>query len=115
MLAIAAFFMGFAIGIGVLATVGRALGTAPELGGWTLAFGVTAAVAFVATGLLHGLPEIALTTGLVSIALAFAGVFVGIGGLLRGVRRWPLWVGLVSAGAPAVMWLSVVMSGLRAS
>lgn len=89
-------------------------GNTPKLGGWTLAFGVIAAVAFVATGLLQGLPEIALTTGLASIALAFAGVLVGVGGLLRGVRRWPLWAGLVLAGAPAVAWIAFLMGSLRA-
>jgi len=113
MLAIAGFALGVVIGIIVLATVGRRAGTADRLGRWTLTFGIVSAVSFVATGLIHGLIEVALVTGLTSITLASAGVFVGVGGLLRGVRQWPLWVGMLLAGAPAVAWLSVLMTSLQ--
>lgn len=113
MLAIAGIALGVVIGIIVLATVGRRPGTADRLGRWTLTFGVVSAVSFVATGLIQGLIEVALVTGLTSITLAFAGILVGFGGLLRGVRQWQLWVGMVLAGAPAVAWLSVFMTSLQ--
>lgn len=112
MLASMAFLFGVGVGVVVLATVGRAPGTAPELGGWALALGSLAAVAFLATGLIQGLPEIALTTGLASIALAFSAVLVGIGALRRGVRGRTTWLGLLLAGVPAVAWLAFLVGNL---
>ena len=112
MLATMAFGLGVAVGLVVLATVGRAPGTAPELGGWALALGVLAAVGFVATGLVQGASVIAPLAGLASIALAAATILVGIGGLLRGARGWPTWVGLVLGGAPALLWIAFLFGNL---
>jgi hypothetical protein len=112
MLASMAFVLGVVVGIVLLATVGRAPGTAPELGGWALALGVLAAVGFVATGLVQGASFIAPLAGLASIALAAATVLVGIGGLLRGARGWPTWVGLVLGGAPALLWIAFLFGNL---
>ncbi len=41
----------------------------------------------------------------VSIALAFAAVASGLGGVIRGDRRWPIWLGLAIALVPAVFWV----------
>lgn len=112
MLASMAFLFGVGVGLVVLATVGRAPGTAPELGGWTLALGTLAAVAFAATGLIQGLPEIALTAGLASIALAFSAVLVGIGALRRGARGRATWLGLLLAGLPAMAWIAFLVGNL---
>ncbi len=107
-----AFLFGVGVGLIVLATVGRAPGTAPELGGWALALGALAAVGFVATGLIQRLPEIALTAGLASIALAFSAVLVGIGALSRGARGRTTWLGLLLGGLPALAWIAFVVGGL---
>jgi hypothetical protein len=110
---IAGVALGVVTGIVVLLTVGRTAGTAARLGRWTLVFGAVAAVSFVATGLIRGPLELALVAGLASIALAFAGMLVGVGAVLRRVRQWQIWVGLFLAGAPALMWLSIFMTSLQ--
>jgi len=77
MLASMAFLLAVAVGVGliVLATVGRARGTEPELGSWVMALGSLAAVAFVATGLIQRLPTLAWNACLVGDVLG-----LGIGG-----------------------------------
>jgi len=112
MLASMAFVLGLAVGLVVLATVGRAAGTARALGGWTLVLGTLAAVAFVATGLIQGLTELAITAGLASIALAFATVVVGIGALSRGARTRAAWLGLLLGALPALAWVAFLVGSL---
>ena len=112
MLALMAFVLGVAFAAFLLATVGRAPGTAPELGGWTLALGTMAAVAFVATGLIQSVPEIAFTAGLASIVLSFSAVLVGIGALRRGARGRTTWLGLALGGVPALAWIAFLVGNL---
>jgi hypothetical protein len=112
MLASMAFLLAVAVGLIVLATVGRAPGTAPELGGWSLALGTLAAIAFVATGLIQRQPEFAAMAGLASIALAFSAVLVGIGALTRGARGRTTWLGLLLGGLPALAWIAFLVGNL---
>ncbi len=112
MLASMAFLLGVTAGLVVLATVGRAPGTAPELGGWALALGALAAVAFLATGLIQRQPEIAAMAGLASIALASSAVLVGVGALGRGARGRTTWLGLLLGGLPALAWIAFLVGNL---
>lgn len=112
MLASMALLLGVAVGLIVLATVGRVRGTGPELGSWVLALGALAIAAFVATGLIQRQPEIAAMAGLASIALAFSTVLVGIGALWRGARGRTTWLGLLLGGLPALAWVAFLVGNL---
>lgn len=112
MLASLALLLGVAVGLVVLATVGRARGTGPELGRWVLTLGALATVAFVATGLIQRRPEIAALAGVASIALACSTVLVGIGALSRGARGRTIWLGLLLGGLPALAWIAFLVGNV---
>jgi hypothetical protein len=112
MLASMALLLGVAVGLIVLATVGRARGTGPELGSWVLALGALATAAFVATALIQRHPEVAAMAAVASIALAFSTVLVGIGALRRGARGPATWLGLALGGLPALAWIAFLVGNL---
>jgi hypothetical protein len=115
MLAVASFAFGILLAIIVLAVTRRepeVSGPAPPsryLGWYTLVFGLAAVTAFViglwvrASGNLSGMADWLLN---LSIALAFAAVWVGVGALRRRERHWPTWAGFVAGLAPAIFWIA---------
>ena len=110
------FLFGIALAIVILAITRRgkpltdeaAQGATP-LGWWTLAFGLTAAMAF-ALSIWWPIRSNLGGRGLnaISIAFAFAAVVDGIGNLMRQDFRWPTWVGILAGLVPAVFWLTLV-------
>ncbi|NTU88796.1 MAG: hypothetical protein HGA54_02665 [Actinobacteria bacterium] len=122
MLATISFVVGIILGVLALVVTRRkkaSEGEAPVKDGalqWVvLVFGILA-IASLAGAMLNkfiarlfgvgfGLILSELNLYNVSIALAFAAVIAGIGGLVRGERRWPMWVGTILAVVPALIWL----------
>lgn len=121
-----AFGISFFIGI-LLATVilvitrrgrpvvGESASRPTALAWWTLAFGLTAAIAFALTTWWTIISNVVgRGLNLISITFAFAAVIIGIGNLVRHDRHWPTWIGIIAGLIPALFWTAfAVVNSLR--
>lgn len=116
--------VSFVFGI-LLATImlvvtrrGKPVGSGPApkptvLAWWTLAFGLTAAIAFALT-IWWTITSSFVGRGLnaISIAFAFAAVIIGVGTLVRRDRHWPTWIGIIAGLIPALFWAAFAAANI---
>jgi hypothetical protein len=100
--------LGILLGVIVLSIAGRKQPT--SLGWWTLACGVTALAAFALSNWI--LPSSNFPLNLLSIALAAAAVWIGIGGLRKNQRGWPIWAGFIAGLLPAIFWILFALGNI---